>query len=103
MPPSGTAENPAAARRCGKPRATGAASLTTLHRAVMQVCRDVVLTMPLCILFLRFVVCRCFWRSASFTENSLNMAPFGFPSVPAGSSGPHSANPAAGRRLSSAE
>jgi hypothetical protein len=29
--------------------------------------------------------------------------PFGSPSVPAGSSGPHSANPAAGRRLSSAE
>ena len=31
------------------------------------------------------------------------LAPFGSPSVPAGSSGPHSANPAAGRRLSSAE
>ena len=103
MPPFGTAENPAAARRCGKPRATGAASLPTLLRSCLRLCRGVVQTVPLCVLFRRCVVCRCLWRPASFTENSLNMAPFGSPSVPAGSSGPHSANPAAGRRLSSAE
>ncbi|HII3386567.1 TPA: hypothetical protein ACY3K3_002508, partial [Enterobacter cloacae] len=33
--------------------------------------------LPVCVLFRWFVVCCCLWRPASFTENSLNMAPFG--------------------------
>ena len=56
---------------------------------------------PVARLLLKSSIRRGTTKNTKITFRAL--APCGSPSVPAGSSGPHSANPAAGRRVSSAE